>query len=179
MDKPKYCEMKNLLILLVCFAPALASSQKLKEYKASNGITYHIGDTVKIGMGSTADGNFKYIQVTPPPFFPPRPNGNGMTARKDFSMSTAVIRKIKTASQITGSDKVVFTVKTGGIGTYDVWIAEAISACEVTPCASSTGNVAAAGSSVADEILKLKKLLDSGAITQAEYNAQKKKLLGQ
>jgi len=33
--------------------------------------------------------------------------------------------------------------------------------------------------SVADELLKLKKLLDSGAITQAEYNAQKKKLLAE
>ncbi|MES2112868.1 MAG: SHOCT domain-containing protein [Bacteroidota bacterium] len=171
--------MKKLLSLLICLVPVFALGQNLKEYKASNGRTYHVGDTVKIGMGSTADGNFKYIQVTPPPFFPPRPNGNGMSARKDFSMSSAVIRKIKTASQMTGSDKVVFTVKAGGIGTYDVWIAEAIATCEVTPCANSTNNTAAAGSSVADEILKLKKLLDSGAITQAEYNAQKKKLLGE
>lgn len=158
--------------------PSLLLAQNLKEYKAANGRTYHVGDTLKIGMGSTSDGNFKYIQVTPPPFFPPRPNGNGMNARKDFSMSTAVMRKIKTASQLTGSDKVVFTVKAGGIGTYDVWIAEAIAACEVTPCAGST-STGTTGGSVADEILKLKKLLDSGAITQAEFNAQKKKLLGE
>ena len=171
--------MKKILLVLAWLVPAIVLGQNMKEYKASNGRTYHVGDTLKIGMGSTADGNFKYIQVTPPPFFPPRPNGNGMSARKDFSMSSAVIRKIKTASQITGSDKVVFTVKAGGIGTYDVWIAEAIAACEVTPCSSSTGNTASTGGSVADELLKLKKLLDSGAITQAEFNAQKKKLLGE
>lgn len=172
--------MRKIFFILACLVPVLVLGQNLKEYKASNGRTYHVGDTLKIGMGSTSDGNFKYIQVTPPPFFPPRPNGNGMSARKDFSMSTAVIRKIKTASQMTGSDKVVFTVKAGGIGTYDVWIAEAIAACEVTPCTNSTTTTTATtGGSVADEILKLKKLLDSGAITQAEYNAQKKKLLGE
>ena len=33
--------------------------------------------------------------------------------------------------------------------------------------------------STADEILKLKKLLDAGAITQQEYDTQKKKLLGE
>ncbi|MDO3644139.1 SHOCT domain-containing protein [Mucilaginibacter sp. L3T2-6] len=170
--------MKKLLILMIYLMPSLLLAQNLKEYKAANGRTYHVGDTLKIGMGSTSDGNFKYIQVTPPPFFPPRPNGNGMNVRKDFSMSTAVIRKIKTASQVTGSDKVVFTVKAGGIGTYDVWIAEAIAACEVTPCAGST-STGTTGGSVADEILKLKKLLDSGALTQAEFNAQKKKLLGE
>jgi len=170
--------MRKLFFILVCLAPAFVLGQNLKEYKAANGKTYHVGDTLKIGMGSNPEGNFKYIQVTQPPFFPPRPNGNGMSARKDFSMSMAVIRKIKTASQLTGSDKVVFTVKAGGIGTYDVWIAEAVAACEVTPCAGSNTN-ASAGGSVADELLKLKKLLDSGAITQAEYNAQKKKLLSE
>lgn len=170
--------MRKLLFIFASLAPVFVLGQNLKEYKAANGKTYHVGDTLKIGMGSNPEGNFKYIQVTPPPFFPPRPNGNGMSARKDFSMSTAVIRKIKTASQMTGSDKVVFTVKAGGIGTYDVWIAEAVAACEVTPCAGSNTN-ASAGSSVADELLKLKKLLDAGAITQAEYNAQKKKLLSE
>jgi len=33
--------------------------------------------------------------------------------------------------------------------------------------------------SVADEILKLKQLLDSGAITQEEFDSQKKRLLGE
>jgi len=32
--------------------------------------------------------------------------------------------------------------------------------------------------SVADEIKKFKELLDAGAITQEEYDAEKKKLLG-
>ena len=37
---------------------------------------------------------------------------------------------------------------------------------------------APAASSVADELLKFKQLLDMGAITEAEYNAQKVPLLG-
>jgi hypothetical protein len=36
-----------------------------------------------------------------------------------------------------------------------------------------------AESSIADEIKKLKEILDEGAITQEEYDAQKKKLLNQ
>ncbi|MCO5950319.1 SHOCT domain-containing protein [Mucilaginibacter flavidus] len=168
--------MKKLLLIFISILPATAFCQSLKEFKAPNGKTYHIGDTVKVGMGSMPEGNFKYVQVTPLPFFPPRPNGNNFSARKDFAMSTAVIRKIKMASQMSGSDKVMFTVKAGGIGTYDIWIVEAIAACEVTPC-SGTAPGAVSHTSVADEILKLKKLLDSGAITKAEYDAQKKKLL--
>jgi hypothetical protein len=169
-------KMKKLFFILICLLPATSFCQTLKEFKAPNGKTYHIGDTIKVGMGSMPEGNFKYVQVTPPPFFPPRPNGNNFSARKDLAMSTAVIRKIKMASQISGSDKVMFTVKAGGIGTYDIWIVEAIAACEVTPC-SGTSPGATPRMSVADEIAKLKKLLDSGAITKAEYDAQKKKLL--
>jgi len=91
-----------------------------------------------------------------------------------------VIKKIKNGKQFTsGQEKVVFTVRTGGLPTCDIWIEEAIASCEVTPCNDSKSNGASPQFSVADELTKLKKLLDDGAITKKEYEAQKKKLLGE
>lgn len=172
--------MKNLFALLLALLPCVAFAQDIKEYKAANGKTYHVGDTVKIGLGSTPDGAFKYVQVSQPGFLPPRRNSNDMNARKDVARSNAIIKKIKTGSKLTDAgNKIIFVVKTGGIVNFDVWIEEAIAACEVTPCAAPAGSATTAPVSVADELLKLKKLLDAGALTQDEYNAQKKKLLAQ
>jgi len=169
--------MKNILIAFLLLAPFVASAQKLKEYKASNGITYHPGDTIKVALGSMPDGNSKYIQINQLLPGPPDPRrSNSMNARKDMSGSGYVIKKIQTVRQMGGGDKTVITIRTGGLPTCDIWIEEAIAACEVTPCNNPKSIPA---SSVADEILKLKKLLDAGAITQAEYDAQKKKLLAQ
>lgn len=169
--------MKNLFLILLFLLPLTVLSQKLTQYKASNGKTYHVGDTVKIALGSMPDGDFKYVQVSPLlPMPPRRNNSSNLNAHKDFSNTNAVIRKIKTVDQQnTGTPKVILNVKAIGLMSYDVWIEEAIAVCEVTPCASS--KTTAAPASVADELLKLKKLLDAGAITQSEYNAQKKKLL--
>jgi hypothetical protein len=170
--------MKRILLVIMCLACYSAFAQTLKEFKAPNGKTYHPGDTIVIGVGSMPDGNFKYIQVNPPLFAPP--NRNGMNARKDVSMSTATIKKISSERQMGGTDKVIFTIKNGGIVNYNVWILEALSACEVTPCAgANAANSTRGSSSVADELIKLKKLLDEGALTKDEYNAQKKKLLDQ
>jgi len=49
-------------------------------------------------------------------------------------------------------------------------------ACEVIPCQATPPKQSA---SVADEIKKLKELLDSGALTQAEFDLQKRKLLSE
>jgi len=169
--------MKNIIIAFLLLAPFIASAQKLKEYKASNGITYHPGDTIKVGLGSMPDGNFKYMQINQLLPGPPDPRrSNSMTARKDMSGSGYVIKKIQTVRQMGGGEKTVITIRTGGLPTCDIWIEEAIATCEVTPCNNPKS---APASSIADEILKLKKLLDAGAITQAEYDAQKKKLLAQ
>lgn len=169
---------KNILIAFLLLAPFIASAQKLKEYKASNGITYHPGDTIKVGLGSMPDGNFKYIQINQLLPGPPDPRrSNSMTARKDMSGSGYAIKKIQNVRQMGGGEKTVITIRTGGLPTCDIWIEEAITACEVTPCNNQKSSAPVA--SVADELLKLKKLLDAGAITQAEYDAQKKKLLAQ
>lgn len=171
--------MKNLLITLLLLAPAgMVMAQTLKEYNAPNGITYHKGDSLNVALGSQPDGNFKYIQINTLLPTPPDPRrANSLAARKDISGSKFYIKKIVNRQQPGGGGKVVMTIKTGGLTTCDVWIDDAIAACEVKPCQSE--KTSPAGYSVADELLKLKKLLDAGAITQAEYDAQKKKLLGE
>jgi Short C-terminal domain len=171
--------MKEILFTILFLAPFIGFAQKLKEYHASNGKTYHPGDTIRVGLGSMPNGDFKYIQINQLLPGPPDPRrSNSMTARKDMSGSGYVIKKIQTVKQMGRSDKTVITIRTGGLPTCDIWIDEAILACEVTPCADQKSG-ASPQYSVADELLKLKKLLDSGAITQAEYDSQKKKLLSQ
>ncbi len=171
--------MKKLLLILFCLTPFVGFSQDMDTYTASNGKTYKIGDTVKVALGSMPDGNFKYVQVSPPLLAPPTRNSNSLSARRDFANTTTIIRKIKRSAQLSGSEKIVFNVKVRGLVTYDIWIEEAISACEVTPCATKTNPVNTGTGSVADELIKLKKLLDDKAITTEEFNAQKKKLLSQ
>ncbi len=171
--------MKKIVLALLLLMPFAGFAQKLKEYYASNGKTYHPGDTIHVGLGSMPDGSFKYIQINQLLPGPPDPRrSNSMNARKDMSGSNYVIKKIQNVKQMSGSDKTVITIRTGGLPTCDIWIEEAIASCEVTPCADQK-NGSSPKISVADELLKLKKLLDSGAITQAEYDAQKKKLLAE
>jgi hypothetical protein len=169
--------MKKLLLILILLLPLAALPQKLKEYHASNGQTYHPGDTIRLGLGTMPNGDFKYIQINQLLPGPPDPRrSNGMAARKDMSNNGYVIKKIENLGQMTGGSKVAITIKTGGLPTCKIWIEDAIAACEVQPCANQKGT---ANPSVADELIKLKKLLDEGAITKAEYDAQKKKLLGE
>ena len=169
--------MKKLLLIPAVILCLAASAQKLKEYHASNGKTYHPGDTIRLGLGSMPNGDFKYIQINQLLPGPPDPRrSNSMAARKDMTNNSYVIKKIQNVDQITGGTKIAITIKTGGLPTCDIWIEDAIAVCEVTPCPNQKG---VATTSVADELIKLKKLMDEGAITKAEYDAQKKKLLGE
>lgn len=162
---------------MVLALPFTGFAQKMPEYNASNGKTYHPGDTIRLGLGSMPNGDFKYIQINQLLPGPPDPRrSSSMAARKDMSNSGFVIKKIQKVQQMTGGEKVAITIKTGGLPTCDIWIEDAIAACEVTPCPNQKGGTTP---SVADELIKLKKLLDEGAITKDEYNAQKKKLLGE
>jgi hypothetical protein len=170
--------MRNVLFALIFLLPVACFAQKLKEYHASNGKTYHAGDTVRVGLGSMPNGDFKYILINTLLPTPPRRNSSDLNAHKDMSGGNYVIKKITSSRQSGGSGKVVFTIRTGGLPTCDVWIEEAIATCEVTPCTDQKTNTSPKFS-VADELLKLKKLLDAGAITQGEYDAQKKKLLAE
>lgn len=81
-----------------------------------------------------------------------------------------------------GSEKkgFMYYVLLSGFIRYEVDVENAIAVGEiVVPDQFKPKSVAAAQQlSTADEIKKYKALLDSGAITQAEYDAKKKQLLG-
>ena len=167
-----HLRMKNSLLLLLLMPVALMAQSTIEEYKASNSITYHIGDTIKLGRGSTPTGDFAYFQV-----------GGVMTSTSTdlnanntgriFSGSNVVIKKIREYNK-KGAQKVLFVVGAGTFTNYNLWIEDAIATCEIEDCkkidiAEKSDNL--------DRLIKLKKLLDSGAITQNEYDAEKKKIL--
>ncbi len=162
--------MKKLIVIAALLMPFFSQSQDITQYKATNGVTYHLNDTVRLGKGSASDGSFLYLEERGLP----RPGNRSRSLPKQFTNGGVVIKTIKKDGR-SGAEKYLFVVYPGGIFNYSLYIDDAILACEVLPCAQSSASKQPA--SVADEIKKLKDLYDSGALTKAEFEAQKKKLL--
>ncbi|MFI5158405.1 MAG: SHOCT domain-containing protein [Sphingobacteriales bacterium] len=169
------------LLMLICFC-FVSNAQKLTEYKAINGITYKVGDTVRLGRGASPNGTFLYLQMGgwgAVLSYDSNAGPNQLNIGRGYANTAVVIKKIKTG-KIKGIVKYYFTVGGGNITNYVLTIDDAIQVCEVVPC-SSTDDTAVIQQSddQFDKLKKLKGLLDSGAITQSEYDTQKAKLLNQ
>lgn len=169
--------MKRIILSLglLGLSTSICIAQKIKDYRAANGVTYSIGDTVRLGRGSANNGDFLYLQMggwAALASYNSSKNADQFNIGRGYANTAVIVKKIA-KTKIKGIEKAVFTVGGGNITNYLLSIDDAVQACEVLPCSdlSKTNN------SVADELTKLKKLLDDGAITQAEYDAQKKKLL--
>lgn len=118
--------MRYMLILIALISLS-AKAQTLKEYKASNGIAYHPGDTVKLGMGSNPTGRFVFVEMGASMILATRSEERG--GIKELSNSAFPIKKIKKFNG-PGYSKIYFYTEKG----LTISIEEAILKCEVIPC---------------------------------------------
>lgn len=156
------------------------SQKRLDEYKASNGITYHEGDTIKMGTGSMPNGDYKYLQMggwAAAVSYNSNKGSDQFNIGRGLSGTNIIVKKIHEV-KMRGAKKVYFTVVGKNITNYNLLIDDAIESCEITPCNDSKKQTVQQ-EDIYDKIAKLKKLLDSGAINQQEYDSSKAKLLSQ
>lgn len=173
--------MKTLLTIIILLPMSLIAQKRMDSYTASNGLTYHTGDTVKIGRGSSPNGNFLYfgasglfntvVQTTPT-----SAGTDANMLNRSYAGGNAVIKKIY-KQKFKGAEKIRMQVHVGAsLGGFSLSIEEAIATCEVIPCMDQNTTTVRDDNKY-DKLKKLKGLLDEGIITQDEFDSEKKKLL--
>jgi len=169
--------MKPLLALSLTFLSFSGTAQipgkSIAEYVTKQGTTFRKGDTLQLGLGTDIGGRFKYASVPPNLFV-----GTGtMPFNANYANQRMIIKDIRVQNMNKHmAPRTVAVVSSGGLnGSVDVDAAE--EAGEIKTAANRSRAVVPSTGGVADELLKLKKLLDANVITQQEFDAQKAKLL--
>jgi len=151
------------------------------EYKASNNITYHIGDSVILGEGSMPNGNYKYLQMggwAAGLSYDPKAGNDQFNIGRGLSGVPVIIKKIK-SGRINGKEIVWFVVDGGNITSYTLNIEGAIYTCEVKLCNNNivkTNKIDDINNKY-EQLKKLKELYDSGILTKEEFDSEKEKIL--
>lgn len=179
--------MKILFSLLVAALLGFTSVQaqivgkSVPEFKTAAGTVVHIGDTLRLGRGSLATGEFQYVYV-PANIFT---GSSQINFSSQMSNLTVRVKDLRFQQSKNYGNKTVAVIKANTLnGCVDLDAAE--NAGEIITANTRRTAVSAAGQasigagtqlSTADELLKLKKLYDQKILTKAEYDAQKAKLL--
>ncbi|GAB3956217.1 hypothetical protein GCM10028805_45370 [Spirosoma harenae] len=157
----------------------LDSDRLANGYKTSiPGWVIKIGDTLYFGKASTPTKQFGFIYETPGTYV------NGRMVYRYLPSDYAGKRGIVKDLIQNGTKRQGFTmtaeIGVGMLVRYSAELDNAIEAGEVIPpprFRTAAATAKTSSGSVADELLKLKQLMDAGALTKEEYEAQKKKLL--
>ena len=172
--------MKRLLFLalllagLPCAAQAQIMGKSVPEYTTRRGTIIHRGDTLRFGLGTDPGGNFKYCTYPPNLFVgTPATPFNAHYANQQLVVKDLRLQNMNKRM----AARTLAVVNPGGLNaSVDLDAAE--EAGEIHTAHNAVSQPVAAGRvSIADELQKLKGLLDTHVLTQAEYDAQKAKLL--
>ncbi len=156
-----------MVMPLLCF-----SQKKNDSLVTSIGWVIRQGDYIQLRNGTMDNGRFKFIQS------PEAVGGSSALSHlpNKFGNKKYKVTKIKI---FRGSQIPVISIGKimGFENRFDVEIEGAISSGEIIVPEEYRKSQSATGPSKADELAKLKKLLDDGVLTKEEFEKEKKKLL--
>ncbi|MEI6754323.1 MAG: hypothetical protein WCK78_14295 [Paludibacter sp.] len=165
--------MKKIILLVICvLSVGYISAQSLTEYTASNNVTYHIGDTIKLGRGSAPNGEFIYCQMGDAYSAMAIIGGRGQINQglpKNLSGVNMIIKKIKEIT-FKGAKLISFNVAGGNFVQYKILVEDAL----------ATGELKSNGYTSDEALSALKKAkdkLDLGLIKPEQYDSIKSTLV--
>lgn len=183
--------------ILCPFEFSLVPQHRVSRYSkdtvfTSVGYAIGVGQKIKLGAGSNVDGDFKFIRINSNSAFhytSTTGDRRGANSANSAPSSIAglqfkVVRVERRGTRNNGTtDYLIVNSLAGSLLRYEIDIERAVKFGEVelpkeyqsAPTASTT--IIQQAPSVADELLKLKKLKDEGILTEDEFQEQKKKLL--
>jgi hypothetical protein len=166
--------MKMLLVVFLALLGLTAQAQytpgkSISEYTTKLGTVIHVGDTLVFARGLREDGTFRYATIPPAMLAP-----EGMGLPSSWNNKKAVVKDIREVSTKKSLNKRITVVFKAGVYNAQLDADSAEGAGEIVTAKNQKPVSPAA--SIADELLKLKSLLDSGAITREEFDTQKAKL---
>jgi hypothetical protein len=144
----------------------------------SCGYNITVDQEVKLGTGTRDNGDFKFITVSKTSWLVVA-NPKQPSMHKEFGHHTAIVKKLKTTGNEHNGYIYYLILGIGDIVNYQCDVENAIAAGEIVVPDRFKAKTANGPTSVADELAKLKKLYDDSVITKEEFEAQKKKLLGE
>jgi len=166
--------------------------QKIRDgYTTQIGWTLKEGDIITLGKGTMPNRTFAFIYQSPVGWTSMSTMDMQISKnylRSNLAGKTAKIKDIMPIGSRKPGYTIIAKIGLGEMVNYWVEIDNALDAGEIVPPKefadkmpknAPAHTVIVNQGSVADELKKLKELLDAGAITQDEYETQKKKILAQ
>lgn len=165
--------MRSIISIFILLMPAMIFAQRKNDSLVTSiGWVINKGDTITLGLGSMPDGGYKYIQISEAASFGDEHLSNRYSGKSFEVFKIKVFRGRQVPVIKYGNSKLLgqrWDVEIeGAIANNEIVVPEKFRKKQDAPPASA---------SKADEIAKLKKLLDDGALTKEEFEAEKKKIL--
>jgi hypothetical protein len=165
--------MKHFLLMVgllgggtINHALAQAPGAPIPRYATKSGAVYRTGEVIKLVTGTGGDGTFKYVYIPANAWLGfPRQAIGAKWANKPL-----IIKELRQQPATPDSSAKAITVA--------VLSTKGLDASVDLEQAEATGEIERPIASVADELLKLKQLLDAGVLTPSEFATQKAKVLG-